>query len=228
MASALPVIQREMIPRHVTVRTRSDHIAISFSYVSPQMARLAFAILGIVSILVILCFASDALDVFVASTSRWVPALAETYIPPVYAVYRGFLDLISGVIAPFVPPEVLSVAAALVAFFGLALLRTTLEANHWEVTLLSPILGSRQTVRFYPEQTKIGARAFPRAEDQRFELLDSAKTRNRKKRAMQYDLSKEIVFRYGTTPVSVANIFGIDKAAEIQAALSYVDSSFDY
>ncbi len=216
-----------MLHRAVKVRRKSDHDAVSFSYVSPRMAQLSVALLGILFFLVLLCFASDIFDSLFGQRSPL--HLAARLLGPIYLAYDLFTKAIKNIVSPFVGVSLLPFISHLLSFFVLASFAKYASYNLLAPTIFRPLLGSSATICFYKDKINIGSQSFTHGgnwENIRFQIADSERTRNGLSRTIFHELSCQIILWHGAKPVSIATVFSPVRASNIVNALGLIQDFY--
>lgn len=225
----LPEVTEGELSRDVTLKRYDDHLKATFYYAGPDSAILAETLLKIMGLLFGIYLLADAAEGYTAGTALAHRSLGASLLPWAYDIYslpKPFLaELVFGQWGSTV--GLVSAAVSLGAFLIWLVIGQVLSAFEALPKLFARVVRWRRSVSFYPDKIAIGRKQFPLLElNQGFALIESGKVRNRTRKNRMHERSKELVFVNGANRVSIATIYGVDRATGIQNSLQHIKDHF--
>lgn len=229
--ASLPEIVQEQISNLVKVHRMKDHLTVSFSYGTPGRAVFLENLLFLIVFIFVLCFVSDFIHGYASGGSFAHNNLAERYIPWVYQVYS--LPKYPIMVAFFGDPDYRldKFAATFVSLGAMtvwAILGVIVKNIELIPRLSSALFPKRETIKFFPDHVVLHGQQFPYSDDQQFELEETVRVRNRVRHHNFDARSREITFVNGVNRITVAVVFGADRARLIQNTLHHILGHFPW
>lgn len=161
------------------------------------------------------------------------PELARYWLPRVDSVVDKIMTLPNGIAAHYINPQynfdagrglnVVTGAGFLLTLLTVMLAYRIMNDRGWDLIILSKIIRTNLTVVFTKADTTIRWHHYPRINMQAFGVEEHKLVRNRLSRHAAFDSSRSIVFVYDRNKMVIANVYGVERAEGIWAALDVVE-----
>lgn len=161
------------------------------------------------------------------------PELARYWLPGVDGVVDKIMTLPNGIAAHYINPQynfdagrgldVVTGAGFLLTLLVVMLTYRIMNDRGWDLIILSKIIRTNVTVVFTKSDTTIRWSHFPRIKTQSFGVDEHSLVRNRLSRHAAFDGARSVVFVYDRNKMVIANVYGVERADGIWAALDWTN-----
>lgn len=231
----LPNIDQRHVGRAASVKTKRDHVAVRFFYMTPFAATLSNLVVAVVPLVAGYCLISDLIFAYFWGSGVSPYPHAQKYIPVLYNLYSGIGDLLLSIFYVIVYDSqspsrfqngVLLAISSVGSFAILNFIAKLAQAYDIAPMLFKPLLQIPMTVRFYPDKVKIGWKSYELDPVRGFFTDTPLRHRQLLNTSSAMHRSASIFLQYGASHLKIVTIFGIEKAERVQAVLLYVLSCF--